>query len=70
LSRAINLNCHLRIKTGLIFEDLKIKTGLKFPLPRGERVGVRVNENLQENSGSNVDTVVNSGFKSYPSFGG
>jgi hypothetical protein len=25
--------CHLKIKTGLILRDLRIKTGLKFPLP-------------------------------------
>jgi len=30
---------NLKFKSGLIFKDLKIKTGLKFPLPRGRRLG-------------------------------
>jgi len=42
LVNPIGIICHLKIKSALILKDLKIKSALKFPLPRGERVRVRV----------------------------
>jgi hypothetical protein len=32
--------CHLKIKSGLILEDLKFKSALNFLLPLGEKVQV------------------------------
>jgi len=34
----MHVRCHLKIKSGLIFEDLKIKSGLKSPFTFGEKV--------------------------------
>ena len=61
--------CHLKIKSALILGDLRIKSALSFLLPLGEKVQVE-GELKRSSSRRNVDTVVNSGFESYPSFGG